>query len=124
MEYKSYIPTKLTGVSPVIWEQKTDSPKKWKMLPEFNIDLIFNLGTPWTVNSEFYKNKSYNPTENFCFLSGLHTKPLYVEFPECHMFGIRLNTLSASLLFGVQCKELKNWSIEGDSVLGDQLNSG
>lgn len=92
------------------------------MLPEFNIDLIFNLEKPWTVHSEFYRNKSYNPTENFCFLSGLHTKPLYVEFPHCHMFGIRLHTIAANLLFGIHCKELKNWSIEGDVIFRDQLS--
>lgn len=92
------------------------------MLPEFNIDLIFNLESPWTIHSEFYKNKSYNPTENFCFLSGLHVKPLYVEFPHCHMFGIRLNTIAAHLLFGIHCKELKNWAIEGDSIFGEKID--
>ncbi len=122
MEYNYYIPKKLKGISPIIWEQKTDSPKKWIMLPEFNIDLIFNLEKPWTVNSECYKNRAYNPTDNFCFLSGLHTKPLYVEFPRCHMFGIRLNTISANLLFGIHCKDLKNWSIEGDNILSDRIN--
>lgn len=122
MEYNYYIPKKLAGISPLIWEQKTDSPKKWKMLPEFNIDLIFNLEIPWTVHSEFYKNKSFNPTENFCFLSGLHIKPLYVEFPHCHMFGIRLNTIAANLLFGLPCKELKNWSIEGNVIFRKQLH--
>lgn len=122
MEYKYYIPKKLTGISPLIWEQKTDSPKKWKMLPEFNIDLIFNLEKPWTVHSEFYRNKSYNPTDNFCFLSGLHTKPLYVEFPHCHMFGIRLHTIAANLIFGLPCKELKNWSFDGDLFFREQFN--
>lgn len=92
------------------------------MLPEFNIDLIFNLEKPWTVHSEFYKNKSYNPTDNFCFLSGLHTKPLYVEFPHAHMFGIRLNTIAANLLFGLPCKELKNWAFDGDVIFHNQYN--
>jgi AraC-like DNA-binding protein len=70
----------------------------------------------WTLHTEAYKSNSYNPTENFCFVSGLHTKPHYVEFPLCHMFGIRLNTIAASLLFRVPCKELKNWSLDGDWV--------
>ena len=87
------------------------------MLPEFNIDLIFNLGYQvWTLHTEAYKRNSYNPTDNFCFVSGLHTKPHYVEFPRCHMFGIRLNTIAASLLFRVPCKELKNWALDGDWV--------
>lgn len=92
------------------------------MLPEFNIDLIFNLDQPWTVHSKCYKDKSYNPTENFCFLSGLHTKPLYVEFPHCHMFGIRLHTFAANLLFGIPCRELKNWSVEGDTIFRETIN--
>ncbi|WP_317168732.1 AraC family transcriptional regulator [Cyclobacterium plantarum] len=122
MEYQYYIPKKLEGISTLIWEQKTGCPKQWLMLPEFNIDLIFNLEKPWTIHSEYYKGKSYNPTEKFCFLSGLHTKPLYVEFQNCHMFGIRLNTTAASLLFGVDCSELKNWSIDGDYVFAGRLN--
>lgn len=122
MDYKFYIPNKLKGISPLIWEQKTTRPSKWSFLPEFNIDLIFNLEQPWKIYSDFYKNKSFNPTENFCFLSGVHTKPLLVEFPRCHMFGIRLHTLSASLLFDVDCKELKNWSIAGNLVLGKRIS--
>lgn len=122
MEFKSYIPKKLKGISPLIWDQKTDSPKKWKMLPEFNIDLIFNLDKPWIVHTECYKNKSYNPTDNFCFLSGLHTMPHFVEFPRCHMFGIRLHTVAANLLFGLPCKELKNWAIDGDIIFSKQFN--
>ncbi len=71
------------------------------MLPEFNIDLIFNLDNhAWTLHTAAYTGSSHNPTNNYCFLSGLHTKPHYVEFPHCHMFGIRLNTMAATLLFG------------------------
>lgn len=121
MEYDFYIPHRLKGISPLIWEQKTSVPKKWSFLPEFNIDLIFNLDQPWLVQKGPYKERSFNPTENFCFLSGLHTRPLQVAFSHCHMFGMRLNTLSANLLFGIDCKELKDWSIEGELVLGNKL---
>ena len=117
MKSSSYIPQKLQGISPLIWEQKTHSPKKWMMLPEFNIDLIFNLeNQAWTLHTEAYKRNSYNPTANFCFVSGLHTKPHHVEFPHCHMFGIRLHTIAAFLLFNVPCIELKDWSLDGDCV--------
>lgn len=123
MEFNAYIPNKLKGISPLIWEQRTDRRQKWIMLPEFNIDLIFNLGNQaWTLHTEAYIRKSYNPTDNFCFVSGLHTKPHYVEFPHCHMFGIRLNTIAASLIFGVPCKELKNWALDGDSVFRDNYH--
>jgi AraC-like DNA-binding protein len=123
MEYQFYIPKKLKGISPVIWEQKTDSPQKLVMLPEFNIDLVFNLEQPWKIQSEYYKAKFYNPTENFCFLSGIHTKPLHVEIQHSHMFGIRLNTIAASLLFGINCNELRNWSVDGDMILPERIKS-
>lgn len=122
MEAHYYIPEKLAGIALVIWEQKYDHSLKWKMLPEFNIDLIFNLGNPWTVHSRMYKERSFNPTAHFCFLSGLHTKPIYVEFPSCHMFGIRLYTSAANLLFGLPCNELKNWAIEGDILFQNKMN--
>lgn len=122
MESNFYIPEKIKEIAPVIWEQKTDMPQRWKMLPEFNLDLIFNLDQPWTVYSAVYKERSFNPTEKFCFLSGLHTKPLYVEFQHCHMFGIRLNTIAANILFGLPCSELKNWSLEGDEVLKNKID--
>jgi len=124
MECYYYIPAKLKGISPVIWEYKVGdgNPQKWKMLPEFNIDLIFNLSKPWAVHNDIYAKRSFNPTANFCFLSGLHTKPLYTEFSHGHMLGIRLNTIAAHLLFGMPCKELKNWSLEGDSILKHKLS--
>jgi AraC-like DNA-binding protein len=123
VKFAQYIPVRLKGISPVIWEQSTKSAKRWKMLPEFNIDLIFNLEfRSWTIHTEAYRQQSYNPTDNFCFISGLHTKPHYVEFPFCHMFGIRLNTVAASLLFGIPCKEIKNWSLDGDWVFRDKYN--
>lgn len=122
MEFNFYLPKKLKGVAPLIWELKTDHPKKWIFLPEFNIDLAFNLSNPWVIHSDYYRNRSFNPTGNFCFLAGLHTKPLTVEFMHCHLFGIRLNTIAAHLLFGIHCKELKNWSIEGNIIFQDKYN--
>ncbi|MBK7873753.1 MAG: helix-turn-helix transcriptional regulator [Saprospiraceae bacterium] len=32
------------------------------------------------------------------------------------------NTIAAHLLFGIHCKDLKNWSIEGDIVFQDKYN--
>jgi AraC-like DNA-binding protein len=122
MKFNFYIPEKLKGISPLIWEVTTDQHSNWMFLPEFNIDLAFNLGTPWTIQSNYYKNRSFNPTENFCFLAGLHTKPLAVEFNQCHLFGIRLNTIAANLLFGIQCKDLKNWSVEGNVIFRGKYN--
>jgi len=122
MDFNFYKPKKLKGISSLIWEVKADDPRKWIFLPEFNFDLAFNLGNPWLIQSDYYKNKPFNPTENFCFVAGLHTKPLTVEFMDCHLFGIRLNTIAASLLFGIHCKELKNWSIVGEVVFQEKYN--
>lgn len=122
MEYNYYIPKSLQGISPVIWELKAQAPTKYMMLPEFNIDLVINLGRPWTIHSDYYNNKSDNPTENLCFLSGLHTKPLLVEFESSHLFGIRLNTVAASLLFGIDCKEFINSAVDGESLLNNRMH--
>jgi len=106
----------------LIWEVKTTTPQKWMFLPEFNIDLAFNLDKPWVIHSEYYKNRTFNPTENFCFLSGLHTKPLVVEYTHCHLFGIRLNTIASNLLFGIHSKDLKYWSVEGNLLFKKSYN--
>lgn len=122
MDFNFYIPKKLKGIASLIWELRTDIPQNWVFLPEHNIDLAFNLSLPWHIHSDYYKSRSFNPTKEFCFLAGLHTKPLTVAFTHCHVFGIRLNTIAASLLFGLPCKELKNWAVEGNLLFKDKMN--
>lgn len=106
----------------MIWEQVADSPHNWKMLPDGHLDLIFKFDKkPWNVYSETYTSKSYNPTENFCFLSGLHTKPINVSFSQVNVIGVRLHAIAIKLIFGFPCSEVVDWSINGDDILSAKL---
>jgi AraC-like DNA-binding protein len=121
MKLDFYIPRKLEGLSPMIWEQTTDSPQNWKMLPDGHLDLIFKFDEPWTIYSENYTSKSYNPTENFCFLSGMQTKPINVSFLRTHVLGVRLNAIAVKLIFGMPCCELVDWAIDGRDILPNKI---
>lgn len=105
----------------MIWEQTSESAQNWKLLPDGHLDLIFRFDEPWTIFSETYTSKSYNPTAQFCFLSGLQTKPINVSFSHTHEIGVRLNPVSVKLIFGIPCNELLNWAIGGDDVLPKKI---
>lgn len=105
----------------MIWEQTSASAQNWKLLPDGHLDLIFRFDEPWTIFSETYASKSYNPTTQFCFLSGLQTKPINVSFSHTHEIGIRLNPISVKLIFGIPCNELINWAIGGEDVLPKKI---
>lgn len=106
----------------MIWEQTADVPHNWKMLPDGHLDLIFKFDEkPWKVYSETYIGKSYNPTENFCFLSGLHTKPINVSLQQTHVIGVRLHAFAVRLIFGFPCASVVDWSVNGDDILSAKL---
>ncbi len=102
---------------------------RWQILPSGCLELIFNLGEKMDHIQGQKVNDSFNPTENFCFLSGLHTRPLYMEFSNFHVMGVQMSPLAAKSLFGIPCSELKDWAIPGDQLLRqvteieDQLRS-
>ncbi|MCB0667175.1 MAG: helix-turn-helix transcriptional regulator [Saprospiraceae bacterium] len=121
MKFDVYIPRKLVGLSPMIWEQTSDSPQHWKLLPDGHLDLIFRFDKPWTIYSETYTSKSYNPTEKFCFLSGLQTKPINVSFSQTHEIGVRLNAIAVKLMFDFPCSELVDWAINGEDILAKDI---
>lgn len=117
MLYQSYIPTRLEGLAHVIWEQRSTQPMRWQILPSGYVELIFNLG-PKMANVQGKRvGNTINPTEHFCFLSGLHTKPLYLGFPEFHVMGVQMNPAAIKAFFGIPCLELKDWYLEGDLLL-------
>lgn len=92
------------------------------MLPDGHLDLIFRFDDkPWKVFSETYNSKSYNPTENFCFLSGLHTKPINVSFAETHVIGVRLHAIAVQLVFGFPSVDVVDWSVNGEDILSGKL---
>jgi AraC-like DNA-binding protein len=121
MNLNIYIPKKLEGLSPMIWEQKDDFPQYWKMLPDGHLDLVFKFDEPWTIYSETYTSRSYNPTAQFCFLSGLQTKPIYVSFSRTHVMGVRLNAIAVKLIFSIPCSELVDWAINGKDILSNKI---
>lgn len=117
MDAQFYIPRKLNGLANVIWEQKNDTPSGWQILPSGFVELIFNLGPPMDNLQGKRVGKSFNPTENFCFLSGLHTKPLHMSYRRFHTFGVQLHPLAVKTLFGLPCNEVRDWAIPGDQLL-------
>ncbi|MFD2918874.1 helix-turn-helix domain-containing protein [Terrimonas rubra] len=122
MNLDFYIPKKLEGISPIIWEQTSDSSLNWQMLPQGLISLTFNFEDPWTFHSERFTNKSSNPTEKFAFLCGLNTKPLKVSFPHIKTMGITLYPIAANLVFGIPCSELVDLAVNGEDILSHHMD--
>lgn len=122
MDFNMYIPEKLEGLSPMIWEQISSGPQNWKLLPDGHLDLIFRFEEPWVIHSEVYTSRSYNPTAQFCFLSGLQSKPIKVSFKKTHEIGVRLNAVAVKLIFGIPCSELVDWAVDGRDVLGVKMD--
>lgn len=129
MEIQFHHPTSLHPLSRMIWEQKYTGHLRWQILPSGCLELIFNLGEKMDHILGKKVNDSFNPTENFCFLSGLHTKPLYMEFSNFHVMGVQLEPIAAMCLFGIPCCELQDWAIPGEEIIQhihimeDQLRS-
>jgi len=116
VEANIYIPLQLKGIASMIWEQKSNSSQRWKILPSGYIELIFNLGEKMEDLSGKKVGQSFNPTENFCFLSGLHTQPLCMTYSQFHVMGVRLEPVAAKSLFKIPCFELKDWALKGEEI--------
>ena len=69
------------------------------------------------VNGERSHLRKSGPTGKFCFLSGLHTKPLYFSFEKFHFIGIQLNPVAVKALFRIPTYELRNSAVEGELIL-------
>ncbi len=116
MQIDFYKPHSLHHLVRGIWEQRSTGHMRWQILPSGCLELIFNLGEKMDHVQGQKVNDSFNPTENFCFLSGLHTKPLYMEFSNFHVMGVQMSPLAAKSLFGIPCSELQDWAIPGDQL--------
>ncbi len=121
MKISYYIPQKLGGLSSVIWEQRSESLQSWQILPSGHLELIFNLGDKVQQLSGKHVSNSFNPTENFCFLSGLHTKPLYMTISNFHVMGVQLKPIAVKALFGLPCSELKDWALPAAVLLKNEI---
>lgn len=122
MNFDLYIPKKLEGISPMIWELAADSPRNWQMLPEGLISLTFKLNGPWKLHSDLFTEKSYNPTEKLAFICGLQTKPIKVSFSDVTIMGVSMYPIAAKLLFGIPCSELVNWAVSTADMLPEHMS--
>lgn len=120
MTIQRYIPHRLKGVVDLIWEQHSDTPTRWSILPSGKIELIFQLGTVARMRSAAKINNQDNPLELSCFLSGLHTRPLNLSFDRFHNFGIQMRPIAAKALFGIPLKEVRDYYLEGSDFLNRQ----
>ena len=116
MKFNSYIPTKLTGIVDLIWEQEISNTGRFTVLPSGKVELIF----PLCQGVEVAATKILpceNPVKNYtCFLSGLHTKPLKMTFDKFHIFGIQMKPVAVMALFGMPLCEIRNYYVDGTFI--------
>lgn len=121
MQLKTYKPAKLNHLVISIYERKTSFPVKMQMLPEGCVTLIFNLSTDIReVKGQNIDSSAFNPADVFCFLSGLHTQPLYFDLEELHVVGLIMYPAAIKAFFGMPTEEVKDHVVEGNFV--EELN--
>ena len=122
MKGKFYIPKKkLSGLVNLIWEQDSNERNKWKIVPSGYVELIFRIQSNFTVDKNKIHLKQTTPVEKFCFLSGIHTKPLYINFNRFNLIGVQLHPIAAKSLFGIPVSKLRDSAVEGELII-DELN--
>jgi hypothetical protein len=89
-----YIPHKLTGIADLIWEQRSDDPMRWKILPSGKVELTFRTALPAQMLPGKRIGTHNSPLSSFCFLSGLHTRPLAFSFNRFHYLGIQMKPVA------------------------------
>lgn len=118
MKFKFYKPHKLRGLVHAIWKQQAGA-MDWQILPSGFVELIFMLGPAVPEVEGKRVGGKFNPTRSFCFLSGLHTKPLYLSFPRFETMGVQMHPLAIKAIFGIPCSELRDWAVDGELILDD-----
>ena len=117
MQARLYVPRSLFPLVHAIWEQRAEEPQGWKILPSGRVELIFNLGPTMQDLQGKRIGGTFNPTEHFCFLSGLHTRPLFMSFPRFHVMGVQMEPVAVKAFFGIPCEEVRDWAVRGEEVL-------
>lgn len=117
MKFNAYIPTLLTGLVDLIWEQEIPTRGSYTLLPSGKVELIFPLYRNVGVTAKKILSHE-NPVKNYsCFLSGLHTKPLKMTFDKFHTFGIQMKPVAVKALFGMPLCNIKDYFVEGEVIL-------
>jgi AraC-like DNA-binding protein len=101
----------------MIWEQRAEFPANLQILPTGFVELIFNVGPAMDNLHGKLVGESFNPTQHFCFLSGLHTKPLTMSFTRFHVMGVQMHPLAVKAIFGLPCNEVRDWAVLGELIL-------
>jgi len=119
MRFDSYRPRGLPGVVQEIWEQRSLARQRWRILPTGWVELIFRLGPAFSLEEARLLGPDAGSIRHFCFLSGLHTRPLDMSFDGLHVFGVRMHPVAVRALLGIPCSEVRDGAVEGDLVLDD-----
>jgi len=107
----------LAGLINMIWEQKADKPARLQILPSGFVELIFIVGPAMEHLQGKRVGPAFNPTNYFCFLSGLHTQSLKMAFSRFHVMGIQLHPLAVKAIFNLPCSEVRDWALPGELLL-------
>ena len=119
MEFRQYIPIKLSSLVFSIFERKVSIPLKVQMLPDNTVSLIFYLGDKIeSAKGKKVDSNIFNPTENFCFLTGLHTEPLYFNMEGLHSIGLNMSPAAIRAFWGIPVEEFRDavvdWELTGE----------
>jgi AraC-like DNA-binding protein len=120
MNFELYHPVRPNSLIKKIWGVSLESFINYQMLPEASTNLVFNLGSSFSgLNGGLIKN-SVHATQNFCFLSGLHTKPVIASSTCCsYVIAVEMHPMAMNAFFGISCGEVENHVINGELVLDD-----
>ncbi len=125
MNIELYSPIRSNSLIKKIWGVSLESFINYQILPEASINLIFNLGSSFSgfsfsgLKGSLIQNGVHS-TQNFCFLSGLHTKPVDFLSPGCsYVMAVEMHPMAVSALFGIPCSEVENKVINGELILDD-----
>ena len=114
MEFKTFRPTRLNRLIQYIYERRVTMPMRVQFLPDGCVTLIFNIGQKIKrAKGEKIDSNLFNPTDTFCFISGLHTKPIYFDMEGLHVVGLIMYPSAIKAFFGIPTREVKDLAVEG-----------
>ena len=118
---QNYIPHKLRGFVQLIAQQTSKESSSWTFLPDGISCLMFRTNPESKFNIIKAKNigQHNNPSDQFCFITGFSTSPVYVSFDHFDYLGAYLTPIALKALFGIAAHDLKNFAIDGPLVIKD-----
>ncbi len=120
MNIELYSPIRPNSLIKKIWGVPLESFINYQILPEASINLVFNLGSSFADLKGGIIQNSVDATQNFCFLSGLHTKPVVSSSSCCsYVIAVEMHPMAMSALFDIPCSEVENNVIDGELIFGD-----